>query len=266
MGIISNNLSIAIADHNWKLAHNLILTTPSLARSWSVSQSFAGTNKVADVLPIHFACAVEDVPYDFLEALVFAYPEGLEKPESGSGRIPLHLAMRAQVSKTILEFLIQRHPYGLRTPDRAGRLPIHYACSNNVSDQVVQALLQECPESIRCPDKLGWTPLLVAANTGASLQLVKRLVHQDPKTLTMTTYRGTSPVMAALSSGGTEKDDIISFLKEEEMKIDKLTFFRNYEDALNKSWNNTESPASSFGRFYGVKKQIGIATSCHLVV
>ena len=74
--------------------------------------------------------------------------------ESGTGRVPLHIAIRTRCSDEVIYFLLDRCPESARIQDILGRLPLHYAISNNVGMGLIERLVSQCPESSRAVDHM----------------------------------------------------------------------------------------------------------------
>ena len=94
------------------------------------------------------------VTVQFMEALLFANPTSIRMRESGTGRVPLHIAIRARCSDEVIYFLMDKCPESTRIQDILGRLPLHYAISNNVGDELIGRLVHQCPESSRAVDHM----------------------------------------------------------------------------------------------------------------
>lgn len=252
-----NHLVQLIANNEWEKATRVLQTNSSYARKWSVAPSLTGA-AVSDILPIHQAASMPMVPVPFLEALLFANPTSIRMRESGTGRIPLHIAIRARCSDEVLIFLMERCPESTRIQDILGRLPLHYACSNNLPMHLIQRLISGCPESSRAVDHMGWTPLHVAAHKSTLVEIVQALVDCCPEAVLLRTFKGNTPVLCAETNKHSDKDLIINVLKVEEEKFHQLPAFLNFKEAelKEKRFPGPRQRGPEGIRFLSVRKRV----------
>lgn len=247
-----NPLIKEIANGEWKRAKEMIEDNGNLVRRWSTAPSLTGGVAAADILPIHQACKMSDVSVQFLEALLWAYPESIRKRESGFRRIALHIAIRARCSNDVILFLLEKYPEAATTQDILGRVPLHYAISNHAPMKVIHALISTCPATARAADNLGWTPLHVAANCARSIEMVETLIQCGSEAVVYVTKKGNTPLMVAQMSEGPDKELIMVLLMEEQEKFEKTAYFRNFREA---EYNATvHPPYQGTSLFWGVRK------------
>ena len=104
-----NPLVNEIANGEWTRAKQMIEENGNLVRKWTAAPSLTGGVAAADILPIHQACKMPDVTIQFLEALLWAYPESIRKKETGFRRVALHIAIRARASNEVILYLLNNH-------------------------------------------------------------------------------------------------------------------------------------------------------------
>lgn len=225
-----NQLVQLIANNEYEKATRVLQSNASYARKWSVAPSLTGA-AVSDILPIHQAACMPMVTVAFMEALLFANPTSIRMRESGTGRVPLHIAIRARCSDEVIYFLMEKCPESTRIQDILGRLPLHYAISNNVGMGLIERLVRECPESSRAVDHMGWTPLHVAAHKSTNVETVQALVECCPEAVLHRTFKGNTPLACADANPHADKELIISLLKEEEKKFHSMPAFLNMREA-----------------------------------
>lgn len=247
-----NPLINEIANSEWERARKMVSDQGNLVRKWSTAPSLTGGVAAADILPLHQACKMGDVTVQFLESLLWAYPESIRKRETGFRRIALHIAVRARCSKEVIMYLLNKHPEAASTQDILGRVPLHYAISNHSPMDIINTLISTCPASSRAADNLGWTPLHVAANCARSADMVETLIKCGSESVVAATKKGNTPLMVAQMSEGPDKDFIAAILIEEEQKFEKTAYFQNYREAESRS--SSLRPNLPGTRYFGVRK------------
>lgn len=247
-----NPLIIEIANGQWERALEMINENGNLVRKWSVAPSLTGGVAASEILPIHQACKMDGVTVQFLESLLWAYPESIKKRETGFRRIALHIAVRARCSDEVIMFLLDKFPEAASTLDVLGRVPLHYAISNHSSMSIINSLISTCPAASRASDNLGWTPLHVAANCARSAEMVETLVRCGSESVVAATKKGNTPLLVAQMSEGPDRDLIVSILIEEEQKFEKTAYFQNFREAERIA--NHRRPPIPGTRYWGVRK------------
>lgn len=260
-----NPLINLIANNEWQRASLMLKENGNLVRKWSVAPSLTGGVAAADILPIHQACKMSDITIEFLESLLWAYPEGIRKTESGFRRLPLHIAIRARASDEVILYLIDKYPDSVAHQDVLGRVPIHYAISNHCSLELLRTLIRICPSTSRASDNLGWTPLHVAANAARSLDMVKIVIENGREATVAVTKKGNTPLACCQMSEGVDRELIEEFLAEEEKKFDKTSYFQNFREAEVSASNRDLSIPPTQGGFWGQRK-LKRSSSFRLVV
>ena len=106
-----STLQEIISEREWERAVKLLSVRGRLAKKKFIVPSFLHEWKgKAEIYPIHQACASPNVPLEVLDALLFAYPQGIQRKESIMDRNCLHIAIRACATDYVIEYLIDRYP------------------------------------------------------------------------------------------------------------------------------------------------------------
>ena len=228
-----SELALALADLNWTRATDLLRSGKGakLASRWSTLQGFFEGLKDAQVLPLHQASAVAQVPVDVVQLLLQTYPAAVQETESSYQRLPLHCACRTAADPLVVRLLLQADwdfagrqqdspvtPACLQ-PDVLGRLPLHYALSNGAHPETIRALLQAAPQSAQGVDARGWTPLHVACSTGCSLTILQQLYAAYPPAICMSTVQGSSPARC-LHKQAPNRWQLKDFLKRAKLEYE----------------------------------------------
>lgn len=217
-----NRLTNSIANNNWQNARDLLEDDAKLVKRWSLARSLSGGVKAFDILPIHQACQMNEITIQFLDDLISAYPESITKRESGFRRVPLHVAIRANMPDEVITFLLTKYPEGAAVRDILGRVPLHYAICNNMSIGVIKLLIKAYPPAVNVADNMGGlTPLHVAASTSISTEVVEVLIDSGVETVVARTSRGSTPSMCAKISEGPFHDSIVKLLHREEERLER---------------------------------------------
>jgi len=219
-----SEISHAIENEQWDTA-SFMLNTPEatlVTDSWFQKKSvFTG-----NILLIHLACSIGRVDNGFLQQLLRKNPDSIQKKETGYGRLPLHVAIRAKAPDSIILYLLNEFPKAASVQDAMGRVPLHYACSNKASQSVIVSLIQACPSSLYANDNAGgWTPLHVAVNIGAGEMAIRTIIETAPDTVLLKTSKGNTPKQCCRDS------NIVNILEAAEIKFDSKPEFRNISSA-----------------------------------
>ena len=86
------------------------------------------------------------------------------KKRDENGQLPLHQALRDNVSLGSIKLLVKRNPSVVLTPDNRGALPLHVACQYNDSSKVVDYLIGLDPNTLTAVDREGNTALHLACH------------------------------------------------------------------------------------------------------
>lgn len=221
MNLGATKLNEFVVAEQWDHATERCKSHSQEAKAWSACPGFFEGKKTSDLLPIHQACHLR-APMKVMQALVFAYPEGVEAKESSYRRLPVHISCRAGAAFDIVKFLLEQYPDGSGVADSMGRIALHYACSNGAATQTIVALLKACPGAARAPDNLGWLPLHVACSVGMSSDAIRVLAESYPESTFIRTKKGWTPAMCTSMMDSPNKAEILSILEEESKKCKPL--------------------------------------------
>jgi len=253
-------LHMAIINNDWDEAHSLLMIGKHCCRKRTECPSFFG--EPSEILAIHQACSMIDVPLSFIKALYVAYPESLKKTDTTWKRIPLHIAVKCNTSIEIVLFLLQSWPEAVEEQDMMGRLPLHYALSNHASSVIIHHLIAPCPDTVSEADEDGRTPLHVAALKAVSPEIISILVGFKPEAVFMRTSNGSTPSKCVMDSRNTNKESVLSVLRAVEGKLQSNpVFFNLQESQLRGKVRVAESSYDINSEVLWVRKQLSSDTS-----
>lgn len=233
----SRYLDQLIFDGKWMEAKLYITENGRCARQWRRCPQFMNNRGDSFVLPIHLAVTHGDVPMDFLESLLFAYPESIEKRESFNQRNCIHIAIKSRVPDTIISQLLRLYPLAVQCQDSFGRLPLHYAISNHRSLSLISELIALCPASIAAQDKAGWSPLHVAVDKFSAVDIVELFLMKSMALITLTTKTGKTPLDIAQESDEETNTAIMKILLRARKTVELLPIVENFRNAEKRGKN-----------------------------
>jgi ankyrin repeat protein len=160
-------LYYAISHSKWEEALDAVHHNPHEAMTWVVRYHPGKKKKdptksvMWRFLPLHSACA-RDPPSQVIEALLKAYPEGVQCPDN-QGMVPLHYACSNQASRDVVRRLLVAYSPAAQIPDPRGMLPLHYlACWGPSTIRVLDMLVVAYRDALHRQDQEGKTPLDLA--------------------------------------------------------------------------------------------------------
>jgi len=118
-----------LVEHKmWEQVVTRCIDVPEEASRWMrrTQQIKAGRKKKEvqwKILPIHSAIVLH-APVEVIEALIDAYPRGLEKGDDRK-MLPLHMAFRLGTSTEVVAVLMDSFPDALTKKDSKGHTPLH---------------------------------------------------------------------------------------------------------------------------------------------
>jgi len=217
----SSELSLALADLDWRKATALVKGVPAQAAIWTHRVGFFEGVKNAHCLPLHEAC-MTNAPPATVQAILLAYRDAARTAESSYARLPLHCACRrAKADPAIVKLLLQFHKAAALVPDDLGRLPLHYALSNGADSTVIHLLLTAGPEACQAQDNSGWTPLHVACAAGCKAGIIMGLLHAYPAACILRTDKGSPPIKCLAKSASPDREEIKDMLKSAQREFDR---------------------------------------------
>jgi len=251
-----NTLIPIIANGEWEKAQKSI--TPNTAAKWSIAPTLGNNLKPTEILPLHQACVISNVPLNIIKSLINAHPDSINKYDSCTRRTPLHLALANHSSEDVILYLLHTYPMAASAQDVYGRVPLHYGISNHSSMTVLKALIDACPQAVRATDQSCWTPFHVASSVSASLKLIELILEKqekDPdyscvKIVTMPNNKGNRPIdLAKESNESKAKDFIVQRLLEEENKLYQTPVFQNLASSKANHTSSTNFRVLSSGLY-----------------
>jgi len=159
-------------------------------------------------LPLHIACCHNAQHASMIALIMDQWPPAVRDASPKSGRLPLHLACRAQGSLQVLRLLVNAWSEAVRVQDVNGFLPLHFACQNGtvMSDTgetrcflgEIKLLVEAWPASLQSKTKRGMLPLHWACfDPMSSTDVIRYLVESYPAAVFMQDHRGRLPLHLA---------------------------------------------------------------------
>jgi len=145
----------------------------------------------------------------------------------GNGQLPLHLALRDDVTLGSIKLLVKGNPVAVQTPDDSGALPLHVACQHNDSPKVVDFLVGLDPNTLTAVDRGGNTALHVACH-GAKYDTIALLLEKyDAVSVSTTNGHNMLPIHLLLESDAIDS-------REDDSKYTESIFrlLRAYPDTV----------------------------------
>jgi ankyrin repeat protein len=94
-----------------------------------------------------------------------------------NGQVPLHRALRDNITLGSLKLLVKRNPSVLLIPDNCGTLPLHMVCQHNDSSKVFDYLVGLDPNTLTAVDREGNSALHLACR-GAKYGTITLLLEK----------------------------------------------------------------------------------------
>lgn len=229
-----------ILKKDWAQAVKRAESDSEEAATFIVTKGFNGNLRF---LPLHKACVLQPT-YEIIEALVKAYPEGVQTTDQDGwlplhcacfygaddrviklllqhynkaaftkdddGRLPLHYACLKGASLEVVELLLATHSKGAMAKDEEGRLPIHHACSKSAPESIVDALLKAAPKAAQSKDDQGRLPLHHACRKNASERVIRTLLRVYPRASQVKDDQDKLPIHYSCQHGASAA--IVNFL------------------------------------------------------
>eukprot|EP00592_Proboscia_alata_P007752 CAMPEP_0194357784 /NCGR_PEP_ID=MMETSP0174-20130528/5218_1 /TAXON_ID=216777 /ORGANISM="Proboscia alata, Strain PI-D3" /LENGTH=425 /DNA_ID=CAMNT_0039127953 /DNA_START=33 /DNA_END=1310 /DNA_ORIENTATION=- len=156
-------LSKSIMTNRWNDAVNVISTYPEQVRTWTITDN--PDEPLERFLPLHLACARDDVPLSFIYALLIHFPNSVKSADA-QGMLPLHYACSNNLPTDIISMILCAYPDAASMAEPIDkRLPLHQACfwgrrSATCSTMaVLNKLVFANPDCLLAKDRNGHTPL-----------------------------------------------------------------------------------------------------------
>eukprot|EP00984_Skeletonema_dohrnii_P017704 scaffold8135_cov127-Skeletonema_dohrnii-CCMP3373.AAC.6 len=151
-------------------------------------------------MPLVSLCYNPNVTRSMVELLIDAAPNSVRSVDKG-GWMPLHSLclnrkLDDEISMEILKLLIQKCPEAVRHADNGGFLPIHRACGSR-APEFCRVLIEAYPGSERITASNGMLPIHIAC-TGNTVATVEYLSKLDPEVIHHRTANGVYPIHFAM--------------------------------------------------------------------
>lgn len=131
------------------------------------------------------------------------------------GAYPLHMAIAAGATLSVIEILIAEAPDVLTMGNKYGSTPLHVALDRGADSNMIDLLLssEDGKKAARVPDRIGGNlPIHVAATKGCSVEVAKSLLKAYPNAIHAENGKRKNPLEVALESGRC-CEEVIHLLK-----------------------------------------------------
>ena len=112
-----------------------------------------------------------------------------------NGQLPLHTALRNNVTLGSIKLLVKGNPDALQSADNNGALPLHVACEHSLG--AIELLAKGNPSALQSADNSGRLPLHLACQHRDSSKVIDFLGGFDPSTLDAVDGEGNSALHLA---------------------------------------------------------------------
>jgi ankyrin repeat protein len=131
-----------------------------------------------------------------------------------NGQLPLHRAIRDNVTLGSIKLLLKRNPLALLIPDNSGALPLHVAIQHHDSTKVVDYLVGLDPNTLTAVDREGNTALHYACH-GAKYDTITLLLEKyDAVSVSQSNALNKLPIHLLFESDVfTEREDDTKYLE-----------------------------------------------------
>ena len=170
---------------------------------------FLDKEEKRELYPLALVCCLLPT-IDLLDAAYEANPRALHVKESEKGSQPLHYSCSFRSALPVVQYLLSKHPSGIKEPRNDGMLPLHLAVYFRSPDDVTNFILEAWPSGSRCLDDGLWSPLHAAASGRANLRIVQLLYNLYPTSILTLDNKGRTPLH--LSCWHKGNDEVVAFL------------------------------------------------------
>lgn len=119
------DLCKAIMTQRWDEAEKIMSVYPEQVRTWIVKDNRQQPQRF---LPLHSACARNDVPESVISTLLVHFPESTKLADA-HGMLPLHYACSNNLPTEITSMILNVYPDAANVAEpRDARLPLHQTC------------------------------------------------------------------------------------------------------------------------------------------
>jgi ankyrin repeat protein len=164
--------------------------------------------------PLHVACGYYLADLSILTFLVEQNPIGL-RTVNYNGCFPMHIAAQSNLPISALKYLIDRYPQSLQRQDCKGNLPLHHAILRECFQvESVEVLLAECPASARHANRKGDLPLHVACANRSPQAIIDLLIQAYPHAQACCNAMGRLPLPMSCSDDTLDLSDSFSSMEQ----------------------------------------------------
>ena len=209
-----STLFFLIKSRDWEKVINYALKFPKEATKRGEVETLAGNRHTNHILPLHLAL-VSGAPPHVIKHLLHAYPKAISEAETGTGRLPLHVACLENVHIETLEFILMEYVGAIRRGDFYGSTPVHHAIYRG-NTRAIARLLKQDRAAFCMADREGNTALHLAAQYWKDASLAYRLGRECLQSLHVRNKAGLTPSEVAHEFDHFDTRDALRSLMDEE--------------------------------------------------
>eukprot|EP00984_Skeletonema_dohrnii_P002172 scaffold746_cov96-Skeletonema_dohrnii-CCMP3373.AAC.4 len=130
------------------------------------------------------ACRNEDVNEGIIRCLLEHFPAAASANIHGGPSLRFALSNK-NMTRNIIQLLIEAAPNTVRSADIDGRLPLHCLCGGKNGNEIaaieiLKLLIGMCPEAAQRADSFGYLPIHIAVITSNSTKFCRMLIEAYP--------------------------------------------------------------------------------------
>ena len=126
--------------------------------------------------PLHLVVAAKKPNLEIIEDLSEVGPNAVCMQDEENWATPVHLSLEnTNCDLDIVRDLVGANPAVLKMQDKKGRLPLHLAVKAEINFKVLKAMVKKNPKSIFIADEEGNTPYTIAKTMHQDKEIVKLL-------------------------------------------------------------------------------------------
>jgi hypothetical protein len=183
MGTMVASISALIEQRDWQAVLKCVDDDPVVASQWIYGidddKKPSASQAVWKRLPIHLAC-YKGAPLSVMEALIQAFPLGIEIPDPYTRALSLQIACASGASLPVVRVLIDSNPDAILAPNADGRLALHSAVLFRAPYEVIEALVDQDPQTSTAVDQYDETPFSYAVQIYGDAHMITELLSKTP--------------------------------------------------------------------------------------
>jgi ankyrin repeat protein len=138
----------------------------------------------------------------------------LMSTQDENGQVPLHRALRDNISLGSIKLLVKGNPTAVETPDNSGALPLPVAIQHHDSSKIVDYLVGLDPNTLTAVDRMGNTALHLACRCAKYDTIALLLEKYDAVSVSQSNLYNKLPIHLLFESNAVvNREDDIKYLE-----------------------------------------------------